>query len=140
LRAKVYANELTEIRKTINQITDTKLALEQISLRLGTVSDFGDVVSALSPSVNILQNIGKGIATTLPEAGKELGTIGTLLNDIIFESTSNSQMEIDFESSNDVAQNILAEAAQEAEKSIKQKLPETPIDTPIVPEKVLTNA
>ena len=138
VRAKVYANELAEIRKTKNQITDTKLALEQVSLRLGTVSDFGDVVSVLSPSVNILQNVGKGMSTTLPEAGKELGTISNLLNEIIFEFTPNNQMDIGFEAPNDAAKNILAEAAQEVETSIKQKLPETPIETP-VPEKVLTN-
>lgn len=140
MRAKVYANELSEIRKSKKQITDTKLALEQISLRLSTVSDFGDVVSMLSPTVGVLQNIGKGISTTLPEAGKELGQIGNLLSGIISESTHSSSMDIDFEAPNDAAKNILNEAAQIAEQNIKQQLPETPVDIPAVNEKVLTEA
>jgi division protein CdvB (Snf7/Vps24/ESCRT-III family) len=140
MRAKVYANELSEIRKSKKQITDTKLALEQISLRLSTVSEFGDVVSMLSPTVGVLQNIGKGIATTLPEAGKELGQIGDLLSGIISESTHGSNMDIDFEAPNDAAKNILNEAAQIAEQNIKQQLPETPVDIPAVNEKVLTKA
>lgn len=138
VRAKVYANELAEIRKTKKQIMDTKLALEQISLRLGTVSEFGDVVSMLSPTVSVLQNIGKGLANTLPEAGKELGQIGNLLNGIIAESNQGTGLDIDFEAPNDEAKNILSEAAKVAEQNIKQQLPEIPTDIPTVRKKVLT--
>jgi division protein CdvB (Snf7/Vps24/ESCRT-III family) len=138
LRAKVYANELSEIRKTKKHISDTKLALEQISLRLGTVSDFGDIVGMLSPTVSVLQNIRKGISKTLPDAGKELGQIGDLLNGIIMESNQSTKMDIAFESPNDTAQSILNEASEFAEQNIKQQLPETPVEIPIVKEKVLT--
>lgn len=138
VRAKVYANELAEIRKTKKQIMDTKLALEQISLRLGTVSEFGDVVSMLSPTVSVLQNIGKGLTNTLPEAGKELGQIGNLLNGIIADSNQGTGMDIDFEAPNDEAKNILSEAAKVAEQNIKQQLPEIPTDMPKVRKKVLT--
>jgi len=138
VRAKVYANELAEIRKTKKQIMDTKLALEQISLRLGTVSEFGDVVSMLSPTVSVLQNIGKGLVNTLPEAGKELGQIGNLLNGIIAESNQGTGLDIDFEAPNDEAKNILSEAAKVAEQNIKQQLPEIPTDIPTVRKKVLT--
>ena len=136
VRAKVYANELAEIRKTKKQIMDTKLALEQISLRLGTVSEFGDVVSMLSPTVSVLQNIGKGLTNTLPEAGKELGQIGNLLNGIIADSNQGTGMDIDFEAPNDEAKNILSEAAKIAEQNIKQQLPEIPTDMPKVRKKV----
>jgi len=138
VRAKVYANELAEIRKTKKQIMDTKLALEQISLRLGTVSEFGDVVSMLSPTVSVLQNIGKGLANTLPEAEKEFGQIGNLLNGIIADSNQGTGMDIDFEAPNDEAKNILSEAAKVAEQNIKQQLPEIPTDMPKVRKKVLT--
>jgi len=117
---------------------DTKLALEQISLRLGTVSEFGDVVSMLSPTVSVLQNIGKGLANTLPEAEKEFGQIGNLLNGIIADSNQGTGMDIDFEAPNDEAKNILSEAAKVAEQNIKQQLPEIPTDMPKVRKKVLT--
>jgi division protein CdvB (Snf7/Vps24/ESCRT-III family) len=139
VRAKVYANELAEIRKTTKQIGDTKLALEQISLRLGTVSDFGDVVSTLSPSVSVLQNIGNGISKTMPKAGKELSQIGNLLNGVIAESNQGTGIDIDFETPNDEAKNILSEASKVAKESIKQQLPETPTDTSAVKKKVSTN-
>jgi division protein CdvB (Snf7/Vps24/ESCRT-III family) len=138
VRAQVYANELAEMRKTEQTIMDTRLALEQISLRLGTVSDFGDVVTMLSPTVSVLQNIGKGLSNTMPEAGKELGQIGELLNGIIAESNQGTGIDIDFEAPNDEAKKILGEAANAAEENIKQRLPEIPIDVQTPREKVLT--
>jgi division protein CdvB (Snf7/Vps24/ESCRT-III family) len=138
VRAKVYANELAEIRKTEQTILNTRLALEQISLRLGTVSDFGDVVTMLSPTVSVLQNIGKGLTNTMPEAGKELGQIGDLLNGIIAESNQSTGIDIDFKAPNDEAQKILSEAANAAEQNIKQRLPEIPTDIPTSREKILT--
>jgi division protein CdvB (Snf7/Vps24/ESCRT-III family) len=137
LRAKVYANELSEIRKTKKHINDTKLALEQISLRLGTVSEFGDVVGMLSPTVSILQNIGKGISKSLPDTGKELGQIGDLINGIIMESNQSTGIDLAFDTTNDAAQSILDEAAEVAEQNVKQQLPETPVDKPIIKEKFL---
>jgi division protein CdvB (Snf7/Vps24/ESCRT-III family) len=140
VRAKVYANELAEMRKTEQTIMNTRLALEQISLRLGTVSDFGDVVTMLSPTVSVLQNIGKGLTNTLPEAGKELGQIGDLLNGIIAESNQGTGIDIDFEAPNDEAKKILSEAANAAEQNIKQRLPEIPTDIQTPKEKVLTKS
>ncbi len=136
VRAKVYASELSEIRKTVKHISNTKLALEQISLRLETVSEFGDVVGVLSPSVNMLQNIGKGISGTLPEAGKELNQIGNLLNGIMSETGQTSQIDLSFDAPNDAAQDILNEAAQIAEYTVKKQLPEVPVDVPEVEERV----
>jgi division protein CdvB (Snf7/Vps24/ESCRT-III family) len=131
-RAKVYAAELLEIRKCKRQVLDTILALEQISLRLGTVSEFGDVVGMLSPTVSALQKISKGINKTMPEAGNELGQIGNLLNGLILDSTSRTDLSIDFEVPTDAAKNILKDAANVAEENIKKQLPETPIDIPRV--------
>ncbi len=142
MRARVYANELAELRKTMKQVDNTKLALEQISVRLGTVSEFGDVVSMLSPAVNMLQDVGKGISTAMPEAGQELGNIGNLLSGIISETNQGTGIDIAFDSPTDAAQSILDEAAEMAEQSIKQQLPDIPTDTPVnipkPPERVLT--
>jgi division protein CdvB (Snf7/Vps24/ESCRT-III family) len=54
-RANVFANELAEIRKMEKMIMHARLALEQIVLRLRTVSELGDVVSTLGPAVSVLE-------------------------------------------------------------------------------------
>jgi division protein CdvB (Snf7/Vps24/ESCRT-III family) len=106
------------------------------SLRLSTVSEFGDVVSTLAPTVTVLQNIGRGMSKTMPEAGKELGQIGNLLNDMISDSNQGTTIELDFEAPNEEAKKIISEAANVAEQNIKQQLPEIPTDTPTVKKKV----
>ncbi|MFZ7138211.1 MAG: Snf7 family protein [archaeon] len=136
VRAKVYASELSEIRKTVKHISNTKLALEQISLRLGTVSEFGDVVGMLSPSVNMLRDIGKGISGTLPDAGNELGQISNLLNGIMCETSQSSQIDLSFDSPNDAAQDILNEAAQIAGQRVNQQFPEVPVGASVIDKKV----
>jgi len=138
IRAKVYANELAEIRKTEKMIIHTKLALEQIALRLSTVSEFGDVVSTLAPTVSVLRSVKTGIAGTLPDAERGLGQIGDLLNEIIADAGQGTGINIDFEAANEDAQKILDEAASVAEQKIKQELPEIPANVPTVREKVLT--
>ena len=52
--AKVYANELAEIRKMKNMVSNAKLSMEQVQLRLNTVSELGDVVVTLCPCMSVI--------------------------------------------------------------------------------------
>ena len=49
--AKILSNELSQIRKMNKMITSAKLALEQIQLRLNTITELGDVIVTLSPAM-----------------------------------------------------------------------------------------
>jgi division protein CdvB (Snf7/Vps24/ESCRT-III family) len=136
VRANVFANELAEMRKTEKMVMHAMLALEQVVLRLRTVSELGDVVSALAPTVGVLRGVRTGMAGVLPEAEMELGQIGNLLNEIIIDTGQSTGLNVNFEAANEDAQNILKEAATIAEQKIKEALPEIPADVPTVREKV----
>ncbi len=136
VRANVFANELAEMRKTEKMVMHAMLALEQVVLRLRTVSELGDVVSALAPTVGVLRSVRTGMAGVLPEAERELGQIGNLLNEIIIDTGQSTGLDVNFEAANEDAQNILKEAATIAEQKIKEELPEIPADVPTVREKV----
>ncbi len=136
VRANVFANELAEMRKTEKMVMHAMLALEQVVLRLRTVSELGDVVSALAPTVGVLRGVRTGMAGVLPEAERELGQIGNLLNEIIIDTGQSTGLDVNFEAANEDAQNILKEAATIAEQKIKEELPEIPADVPTVREKV----
>jgi len=132
-RANVFANELAEIRKMETMIMHARLALEQIVLRLRTVSELGDVVSTLGPAIGVLRTVKAGMANIFPEAERELGQIGNLLSGIIVEAGQSTGLSINFESANEDAQKILTEAATVAEQRIKEKFPELPAGIPSVP-------
>ena len=132
-RANVFASELAEIRKMEKMIMHARLALEQIGLRLRTVSELGDVVSTLGPAVSVLRAVKGGMANMFPEAERELGQIGDMLSGIIMEAGQNTGFSMNFETSNEDAQKILTEAATVAEQKIKEKFPELPAGIPSVP-------
>ncbi|MGC9345370.1 MAG: Snf7 family protein [Candidatus Bathyarchaeales archaeon] len=131
-RANVFANELAEIRKMEKMIMHARLALEQITLRLRTVSELGDVVSTLGPAVGVLRAVKSGMANIFPEAERELGQIGNLLSGIIVDAGQSTGTTINFETANEDAQKILTEAAAVAEQKVKEKFPELPAGIPSV--------
>ncbi len=138
-RANVFANELAEVRKMEKMIMHARLALEQIALRLKTVSELGDVVSTLAPAVGVLRTVKTGMSSIFPEAERELGQIGNLLNGIIIDAGQSTGLTINFETANDDAQKILTEAASVAEQRIKEKFPDLPSGIPTVPEKAMSS-
>ena len=132
-RANVFANELAEIRKMEKLIMNARLALEQIVLRLRTVSELGDVVTTLGPAVGVLRSVRAGLASVFPEAENELGEIGNLLSGIMIEAGQSSGMTLNFDTVNEDAQKILTEASTVAEQRIKEKFPELPPGIPAIP-------
>ena len=132
-RANVFANELAEIRKMERLIINARLALEQIVLRLRTVSELGDVVSTLGPAVGVLRSIRAGLVSVFPEAENELGEIGNMLSGIMIEAGQGSGMTLNFDTVNEESSKILNEAATVAEQRVKEKFPDLPAGIPGLP-------
>jgi division protein CdvB (Snf7/Vps24/ESCRT-III family) len=132
-RANVFASELAEIRKMERLIINARLALEQIVLRLRTVSELGDVVSTLGPAVGVLRSVRAGLVSVFPEAESELGEIGNMLSGIMIEAGQGSGMTLNFDTVNEDAAKILTEASTVAEQRIKEKFPELPSGIPGIP-------
>ncbi len=123
-RANILASELWEIRKVEKMLMQESLALESVSMRLRTVSEMGDIVSVLAPAASVLNNIRSGMSTVLPEASRELESIGSLLGDIVTSSNQSSETPINMGTVNADAQEILQEAELAAEKRLKEQFPE----------------
>jgi division protein CdvB (Snf7/Vps24/ESCRT-III family) len=124
--ARVLANELSGIRKLERTVISARLALEQVVIRLNTVSDLGGMVSNLAPSVWVLRKISASISVVIPDTGRELDQISNILGGIVMDSGKTSELSINFEGPNADAQRILAEASTVAENRIKEKFPDSP--------------
>jgi division protein CdvB (Snf7/Vps24/ESCRT-III family) len=124
--ANVYANELAEIRRMEKVTMSARLALDQIVLRLQTVSELGDVAHALLPVIGVVREVKNGMSSVSPQIGKELGDISNLLSGIVLDAGAVTGMSISFESSNEDAQKIMMEAATVAESRMKDTFPELP--------------
>ena len=89
--AKVLSAELSEVRKMSKMVSSAKLALEQIHLRLNTMTELGDVVVTLSPAMSVIKGIQGGLSSMIPEVDQSFGQISesTRRNNERFRSDSN---------------------------------------------------
>jgi division protein CdvB (Snf7/Vps24/ESCRT-III family) len=124
--ANIYATELAELRKMSKLIMNARLALDQVAMRIRTVSELGDVVATLGPCIGVLRSVSTGLGGVLPEAENELGGIGDLLSGLMFEAGTSSGMSLNFDTVNEDASKILAEAATVAEQRVNSNFPDLP--------------
>jgi division protein CdvB (Snf7/Vps24/ESCRT-III family) len=128
--ASVFANELAEIRKMNKMVTQARLALEQITLRLNTVQELGDIVVTLTPAMAVIRNVKSGLVSVLPEAEGEIGEISGLLSSILVDAGQLGGYTLNFEAANEDAEKILSEASAVAEQRMRDKFPELPTNVP----------
>ncbi len=127
--ARAYAIELNEIRKMKNMIGGAKLAMEQIQLRLNTVSELGDVVVTLSPCMSIIRGLSSSLGGVMPEANASMQDLSSLLGDVLSGSAVNNSdlmASTDHSSADTIA--ILEEAHQVIEGQTKVNIPDVPSD------------
>ncbi len=128
--ANIYATELAELRKMSRLIMNARLALDQVSLRIRTVSELGDVCAMLGPCIGVLRSVSSGLGGVMPEAEGELGDIGNMLSGMMFEAGTTSGMSLNFDNVNEDASKILSEAATIAEQRVSANFPDLPPGMP----------
>ncbi|MFQ5941657.1 MAG: Snf7 family protein [Nitrososphaerales archaeon] len=124
----VLSNELSQIRKIGKMVNHTKLALEQIQLRLSTITELGDVVVTLNPAMAVVKNVRSGLEGMMPQVDNQMEEISQLLNGILIDSdrVPSNGIDVAQQSSNTDAQVIMDEAASILEGKVKDKLPDLP--------------
>ncbi|MBI3841103.1 MAG: hypothetical protein HY297_04010 [Thaumarchaeota archaeon] len=125
--AAIYANELSEVRKVGSTVTGAKLALEQVSMRLRTITDLGDIASTLAPTVAVVRGVKQGLGTMLPGAQGELDEITSLLSSTLVEAGSVGGTSLNFGAANDEAERVLEEASAVAYARMEKELPSVPM-------------
>ncbi len=85
--AQAYAGELTQVRKMKNMVGGAKLSMEQVKLRLDTVSELGDVVVTLSPCMSIIKGLSPSLSGVMPEANASMQDLSQILGDVMSGSS-----------------------------------------------------
>ena len=128
-RARTYAIELQEIKKIKNKIAGAKLAMEQIKLRLGTVSELGDIVVTLSPCMSLIKGLTPSISGLFPQINTAMQDLPNMFEDILAGSSLSAEsMMQPYEGSADT-EAILNEAQHALEGRTRTTIPEAPVTT-----------
>ncbi len=126
VRATMYANEVAELRKIAKAVFLTQVALEQISLRLESVQELGDIAVNLAPIVELIRDLRVAIKDVLPEIGIELGEVHDILNETMIEIGEVVGVPTTGIAASAEAKKILEEARVVAEQRMKEMFPTLP--------------
>ncbi len=129
--AKAYAIELQEIRKMNNMVSNAKLSMEQINIRLNTVSELGDIIVTLSPCMSVIKGLGVSLGGIMPQANSSMQDLSKILSDVLSSSSVRQQDTtlLTREGSADTVA-ILEEAQAVIEGQTKENIPDIPSNLP----------
>ncbi|MHB2035597.1 MAG: Snf7 family protein [Nitrososphaerales archaeon] len=125
-QAHAYANELTEHRKAMKLVQGAKLSLEQVKLRLNTITDFGDLANVIAPVGQVVRTVRRNLQSVMPSANDTLSEINTGLEGMMQEIGTVPGMSMSFDTNGEEAEKILAEASVIAETKMAGTLPSIP--------------
>jgi len=125
--AQAYAGELAQVRKMSNMVSGAKLSMEQINLRLSTISELGDVVVTLSPCMAIIRGLAPSLKGIMPEASASMQDLSQILGDVMSGSSINvgDSLSVGTETNADTLA-ILEEAHSVIAGQTKSSIPEIP--------------
>ena len=125
--AQAYAGELAQVRKMKNMISGARLSMEQIKLRLDTVSELGDVVVTLSPCMSIIKGLSPSLSGIMPDANASMQGLSQILGDVMADSSMNlgSDISVGTENNADTLA-ILEEAHGVIAGQTKSAIPDVP--------------
>lgn len=125
--AKVLSNELAEVRKISKTLSQAKMALEQVSMRLGTIHDLGDAMVALGPAMTSIKGLKSSLGRFVPGADAEIGNMQNLLSGIMMDSLQGGGMGVEVNTGygGDIDQ-IMMEASAVAEQKVNDRFPSIP--------------
>ena len=108
-------------------VSGAKLSMEQVQLRLGTVSELGDVVVTLSPAMSLIKGLSSSLSGIMPEANASMQDLSQILGDVLTDSSVNGAGIMDAGiSENPDTLAILEEAHSVIEGQTKVVIPEVP--------------
>lgn len=110
-----------------NMISGARLSMEQIKLRLDTVSELGDVVVTLSPCMSIIKGLSPSLSGIMPDANASMQGLSQILGDVMADSSMSlgSDMNVGTENNADTLA-ILEEAHDVLAGQTKSAIPDVP--------------
>ena len=126
--SKVLSNELVEVRKVSRVLTNARMALEQIELRLTTFHDLGDTVVTIMPTIGLMKSLKSSLVKFMPEADQEVNRMTEMLGGLMTDTfTGDSSFGVEAATTAE-SDKILQEAAAVAESAVNEKFPSMPME------------
>jgi len=128
--SRVLSSELAEVRKVSRMLSNARISLEQVQLRLTTIHDLGDAMVSIGPAMSTMKGLKSSLGRFMPEADAELTSMTQTLSGLMVDSLSNDTFTMESDTVNEETDAILQEASAVAEQQTDEKFPSIPTTTP----------
>jgi division protein CdvB (Snf7/Vps24/ESCRT-III family) len=129
--SRVLSSELAEIRKVSRMLSNARISLEQVQLRLTTIHDLGDAMVSIGPAMSTMKGLKSSLGRFMPEADAELTSMTQTLGGLMVDSLSGDSFNtMESDVSNKETDAILQEASTVAEQQTDENFPTIPTTTP----------
>lgn len=126
-RATMCANELAEVRKLIELLSQTQIAIERIILRLETIKELSTIMIDLKPALSSLKNVTTNLVNIMPDVASELDKVNDSIQDTLAVTKFSSDPPIIHNKMETPGgQQILSEVNAVLEHRLNEQLPEPP--------------
>lgn len=127
VHAMMYANECAEIRKIALLVVSSKYALEQMVLRLHTVTKLGSILVTVSPVIGVIKETRSRLVGIVPSVASNLNEANSILSKCLTNmGTSAASGNAPNIVCGEEAMKVLEEANVAAENTIREKFPKIP--------------
>ena len=100
--------------------------MEQIKIRLGTVSELGDIVVTLSPCMSLIKGLAPSISTLMPQMHTSMEDLTNMFGDMLTGSSLSQESMTPTYQGNTDTDAILQEAHNVIEGKARTAMPEPP--------------
>jgi len=134
-RAVIFANELAEVRKLLNTVSQTHIVIERVILRLETIKELNGLLSELKPALKVLQGVAQCLDEVMPDMAYEMDQVNESISEALAISKVGSVVPIAHETKTPASEKILEEVSEFLQQRTAEKLPEPPVSA-VAPKKV----
>jgi division protein CdvB (Snf7/Vps24/ESCRT-III family) len=92
--AKNLSNELSQLRKSQRTLNQARMALEQVSMRISTIHDLGEIMEILKPAMSPVKGLKSDFERLVPSTDMELNYMQMLTNSILSDSMQNNEIDV----------------------------------------------
>ena len=130
-RAKIFANELSEIRKLSTIISRLQILVERVVLRLETLKELNAAFADLKPVLRVLKGVTRQLTTIMPQMAYEMERVNASITETLAMTRINPQLNIPMDVKTPGGEQVLNEVSEYLEQQLNEKLPEPPTSAPV---------
>ena len=118
-KATVYASEWSELRKVEKVVRASELALTQVTLRLESIKDVGDVMAHMTSAFKVLRRVSKTVQGLVPALDRASEEINNTLTETMAEM-GNVSPQINVNIATESGEELVEQARKYAEEQAEE--------------------